>query len=421
MLNRWILVALAGFGGLLVVFALMTGAQAEAGGVGYPLDEAGFELVANGLDEPVDIAFTGLVSDTRMFVVERDGRIKIVEAGTVLTTPFLNITARVQSSGDEEGLLGLAFAPDYGTSGEFYVYYIIEGGPEAGDIRLARYSVSGDPDAANTAETEVMTIPHPVCANHNGGDLSFGPDGYLYLAPGDGGGSNDNCVNNPAYDNDAQRLNSLLGKMLRIDVTGQVSYSVPAGNPFTQTVNARPEIWAWGLRNAWRFSFDRLTGDLYIGDVGQNQYEEANFQPASSSGGENYGWRCREGQHNHLQCGTAGPYVDPIFEYDHNDGGAITGGYVYRGAEHPALDGYYFVADYVSGRFWAWRGCDSSLTSLGQLLGGANPSTFGEDPQGELYVADLNGGVYRLTGPEAPAPMPIETPIFLPLITNGTC
>ena len=425
MIRRLGWLAAATLAGLLAAGAMLAGGMnwAEAGGLTFPLDEVSFEPVVSGLDEPVDIAFTGIVTDTRKFVVERDGRIKIVQGGTVLTTTFLNITGKVDNSYAEEGLLGLAFAPDYATSGHFYVYYVIEGGGDAGDLQVSRFIVSGDPNVADDTETEILTIPHPICENHNGGDLNFGPDGYLYIGPGDGGGSNDNCGGQPANDNDAQRLNSLLGKILRINVTGVATYTVPASNPFTQTVGALPEIWAWGLRNPWRFSFDRLTGEMYIADVGQNEYEEVSLQPADSQGGENYGWRCYEGFHLHVACGQPGPFVAPILEYSHspNDDRAITGGYVYRGDDYVALNGYYFFADYISGRFWAWGGCSPAMTALGTLLGSANPSTFGQDAQGMIYVADLGGEIYRLAGPEAPPAPVLQTPIFLPLVTNGIC
>jgi glucose/arabinose dehydrogenase len=205
--------------------------------------------------------------------------------------------------------------------------------------------------------------------------------------------------------------------VLRLDVTGAATYTVPASNPFTQTVGARPEIWAWGLRNPWRFSFDRLTGDLYVADVGQGNYEEVDFQPAGSAGGENYGWRCYEGLHAHVLngCGPAGNYVFPILEYDHSEGQAITGGFVYRGDDYLALRGYYFFADAISGRFWARGGCGPVVTALGTLIGAsATPSTFGQDPAGEIYVADLAGAIYKLTGPVAPGVPPATTPTCQP-------
>jgi glucose/arabinose dehydrogenase len=234
----------------------------------------------------------------------------------------------------------------------------------------------------------------------------FGPDGYLYMAPGDG-----------AFSQNAQNTNTLLGKVLRIDVTDEITYSVPASNPFTQTVNYRPEIWAYGLRNPWRFSFDMETGEFYIADVGQEQWEEVNRQPAGSSG-QNYGWRCYEGNHtfNTSGCPISTTLTFPITEYSHALGSAIAGGYVYRGAEYPSLDGYYFFADNGSRRFWAINTANNEVTALGQMLSpGANPSTFGQDPEGEMYVADLSSGnIYKLKGPLPPPP--VQTPSFLPLL-----
>jgi glucose/arabinose dehydrogenase len=208
---------------------------------------------------------------------------------------------------------------------------------------------------------------------------------------------------------------------LRLNVSGVATYTVPASNPFTQTVGAKPEIWAWGLRNPWRLSFDRATGDLYIGDVGQGEWEEIDHQPAASHGGENYGWRCYEGTHSYnLSGGCPGPYVAPVAEYSHAEGdGAVTGGFVYRGSAYPALAGYYLYADYVSGRFWAMHTATCEVTALGKLAD--NPSSFGQDAAGELYVADLNGSIYRVVG--AP-PQPVQTPVWLPIFFSqaaATC
>jgi glucose/arabinose dehydrogenase len=360
----------------------------------------------NGFDEPVGLAFTGAISDTRMFVLERRGVIWIVQQdGDIQPTPFLSITTKVtgqQGSYPEAGLLGLAFDPGYISNGRFYVYYT----DVNGDIQLSRFGVSGNPEVANPAETPLLKIPHPVNRNHNGGQLAFGPDGYLYLGPGDGGGGGDTS-------NNAQNLAMRLGKILRINVSGVATYTVPATNPFTQTVGARPEIWALGLRNPWRFSFDRVTGDLYIGDVGQSGWEEIDHQPAASHGGENYGWRCYEGTHPYNQsAGCPGPYVSPVAEYSHDDGdGAITAGYVYRGSAYPALNGYFLYADFVSGRFWALQTTNCVSTALGHLA--ESPTSFGQDAAGELYVADLNGSIYRIVGH---APVPVQTPVWLPLL-----
>ena len=344
-----------------------------------------------------------------MFVVERAGVIRIVLTdGTVLPTPFLDINGIVNSEAyTEMGLLGLAFDPDYASNGRFYVQYsdfADEGGQaDNGNIVLARYQVSVDPNVALTTGVKLLTISHPTNKNHNGGDLSFGPDGFLYMAPGDG-----------AFSPNAQTLTNLLGKVLRLDVSTAVTYTIPASNPFTQTAGAKPEIWSYGLRNPWRFSFDQATGELYVADVGQNAWEEVNRRPAGSAGGENYGWPCYEGNHayNTLGCPAANTLTMPIFEYEHDPHVAVTGGYVYRGAAHPALNGYYFLADYGSSYFWAINTSNNAAVPLGSMLGeSANPSSFGQDPAGEVYVSDFNSGtIYVLTGPP-----PLPPVAYLPL------
>ena len=396
--------------GLAVVLGV-TGAlgllrAAEAGGNSLGADWAEYAV---GLAQPVDIAFTGIPTDTRMFVVERAGVIRIVLTdGTVLPTPFLDINGIVNSEVyTEMGLLGLAFDPDYASNGRFYVQYsdfADEGGQaDNGNIVLARYQVSVDPNVALTTGVKLLTISHPTNKNHNGGDLSFGPDGFLYMAPGDG-----------AFSPNAQTLTNLLGKVLRLDVSTAVTYTIPASNPFTQTAGAKPEIWSYGLRNPWRFSFDQATGELYVADVGQNAWEEVNRRPAGSAGGENYGWPCYEGNHayNTLGCPAANTLTMPIFEYEHDPHVAVTGGYVYRGAAHPALNGYYFLADYGSSYFWAINTSNNAAVPLGSMLGeSANPSSFGQDPAGEVYVSDFNSGtIYVLTGPP-----PLPPVAYLPL------
>ena len=396
--------------GLAVVLGV-TGAlgllrAAEAGGNSLGADWAEYAV---GLAQPVDIAFTGIPTDTRMFVVERAGVIRIVLTdGTVLPTPFLDINGIVNSEAyTEMGLLGLAFDPDYASNGRFYVQYsdfADEGGQaDNGNIVLARYQVSVDPNVALTTGVKLLTISHPTNKNHNGGDLSFGPDGFLYMAPGDG-----------AFSPNAQTLTNLLGKVLRLDVSTAVTYTIPASNPFTQTAGAKPEIWSYGLRNPWRFSFDQATGELYVADVGQNAWEEVNRRPAGSAGGENYGWPCYEGNHayNTLGCPAANTLTMPIFEYEHDPHVAVTGGYVYRGAAHPALNGYYFLADYGSSYFWAINTSNNAAVPLGSMLGeSANPSSFGQDPAGEVYVSDFNSGtIYVLTGPP-----PLPPVAYLPL------
>ncbi|MCS6781435.1 MAG: PQQ-dependent sugar dehydrogenase, partial [Geminicoccaceae bacterium] len=244
----------------------------------------------------------------------------------------------------------MAFAPDYATNGRFYVYYV----NVAGDLVIARYHVSTNPDVADVnSEQIVLTIPHPIHNNHNGGQLAFGPnDGLLYIGPGDGGSGGD-------PPNNAQNPAQLLGKLLRINVEAgnPVTYTIPTTNPFTQTSGYRGEIWALGLRNPWRFSFDRATGDLFIADVGQYAWEEVNYQPANSNGGQNYGWRCFEGNadYNTSGCGPRGNYTFPVSAYGRDQGCSVTGGYVYRGALYPNLTGRYLYSDFCSGRIWSLR------------------------------------------------------------------
>jgi glucose/arabinose dehydrogenase len=381
-----------------------------------------FQDFATGFNQPVDIAFTGLITDTRMFVVERGGVIRIVQAnGSVNATLFLDISSRVESSDyGEQGLLGLAFEPDYASTGRFYVYYTTRLNPANGSdgdiLNIARYHVSANPDIADLSETKVLTIPHPFNLNHNGGDLHFGPDGYLYAGPGDGGAAGDPPDN-------AQHTDVLLGKLLRLNVTGVATYTIPAGNPFTQTVGARPEIWAYGLRNPFRFSFDRATGALYIADVGQDSYEEVDYQPAGV-GGRNYGWHCFEGFHDYdpTDCNGVTGIISPVAEYPHSGlppdqiGNVIIGGYVYRGSQYPSLQGLYFYADNEAGNVWAMRACTWQVTPLGSLLNG--PSSFGEDPSGQLYAATLGDGIiHKLVGPTA-APLPHH--LFLPLVQGAS-
>jgi glucose/arabinose dehydrogenase len=421
------------FAGTVAAFAIILAvlpAAAQSGPSAQkqsaPTDGLGvsFQDFASGFNEPVDIAFTGLVTDTRMFVVERAGVIWIVQSnGTVNPTPFLDISSTVESQDyGEEGLLGLAFEPDYASTGRFYVYYTTRLNPDdgnAGDIlNIARYHVSTNPDIAALSETKVLTIPHPDNLNHNGGDLHFGPDGYLYAAPGDGGSSGDPPDN-------AQHKNVLLGKMLRLNVTGVPTYTIPADNPFTQTIGARPEIWAYGLRNPFRFSFDRYTGELYIADVGQDSYEEVDYQPPEA-GGRNYGWHCYEGFHdfNPGDCAGVHGLIQPVAEYAHSGpnpdqiGNVIIGGYVYRGTQYPSLQGLYFYADNGDGNVWAMQTCSWQVTALGSLLNA--PSSFGQDPSGQIYVATLGDGmIHKLVGPTLSAPLaPASLPhhLFLPLV-----
>ncbi len=349
------------------------------------------DLVAGGFVKPV--AVTGAEDGSgRLFVVEQSGKIVIVGGDT-----FLDISSRVVDTENEEGLLGLAFHPDFSTNGYFYVNYTYDvPGSTADMTRVSRFQVSAaDPDLADAgSELILLEIDQPY-DNHNGGDLHFGPDGYLYIATGDGGGSGD-----PG--DRARKLDNLLGKILRIDVDGGSPYVIPADNPFVGDGAARGEIWAYGLRNPWRFSFDRANGDLFIGDVGQGTREEIDAQPASSAGGENYGWRCMEGDQVFNQASCTGETLTlPILVYDHSLGCSVTGGFLYRG-NIGGLHGRYVFADYCSGRIWfgapgvgGWTADEWSVEGFGQ-------SSFGESDGGELYVTDRdNGTVSRFYSPGA--------------------
>jgi glucose/arabinose dehydrogenase len=345
------------------------------------------QSVATGLPNPVSITNAG---DTRLFITLQDGRVVIYDGTRVLPEPFLDIRSLV-ASGGERGLLSVAFHPRYAQNGLFYVNYT----NTAGNTVVARYSVlPQDPNRANTASAvTLLTIAQPF-ANHNGGQLQFGPDGYLYIGMGDGGSGGD-----PG--NRAQNLGDLLGKLLRLDVDSASPYAIPPSNPFRTTAGARPEIWAFGLRNPWRFSFDRVTGDLWIADVGQGTWEEIDFQPVTSIGAENYGWRRMEGSHCFnptTNCNNGSTLVLPVIEYDHDAGCSVTGGYVYRGARFPRLKGMYLYGDYCSGTIWgATLKTDGTVTSRELLRTVFYISTFGEDVTGEVYVADYNTGtLYRI-------------------------
>ncbi len=364
--------------------------------------------MAQGLSLPLFV--TSPPGDTaRIFIVEQRGpdqrgRIKILKGGVVLGPPFL--TTGTLASSNEQGLLGLAFAPDYATSGRFYVNYT----DSTGMTQIVRHTVSGNPDIANPAGTVILSIFQPF-TNHNGGWLGFGPDGYLYAATGDGGSGGD-------PDDRAQNVDSLLGKMLRLDVSG-ASYSIPPGNPFAGATPGRDEIWAFGLRNPWRPSFDRRTGDLVIADVGQSAREEIDFAPAGTGAGANYGWRCFEGSipytsSNTTPCGSCaapGCAISPVYDYDHTLGRcSITGGYVYRGCAIPDLSGQYFFADYCgrqiysgqfqNGTFVNLRDRTAELAPGGGLTIG-NITTFGEDARGEIYICDQSGQIFKIA-PKAP-------------------
>lgn len=378
-----------------------------------------FQEVIGGLDRPVYLTHAG-DSSGRLFVVEQPGRIRIVQGGNQPVT-FLDLRNRVRSpasgGGNEEGLLSVAFPPGFAQKQVFYVYYT----GRDGNNHISRFRVSANPNQADPGSEEpILLLEHPTYGNHNGGGLVFGPDGYLYIGTGDGGGSGD-------PDENAQDPTSLLGKLLRIDVESGGSqpptgahrlflpmipngegdglaqsrpYRIPAGNPYANGENAAPEVWALGLRNPWRFSFDRETGDLWIGDVGQGRFEEINHTPAPLPAGLNYGWDILEGDacfEPSSGCSEPANYNPPVLTYRHSDnnpGGcsSVTGGFVYRGEEFPTLNGFYFYADYCSGRVWAAQPQGTGWESTQLANTGYWISSFGEDQAGELYLVDLVGG-----------------------------
>ena len=349
------------------------------------------EPIISGINSPVAITHAGDGSG-RLFITLKVGEVLIYDGSQLLPTPFLDIGSLI-TSGNERGLLSVAFHPNYSANGFLYVNYT----DLNGDTVIARYQVSADPNVVDTTSAAILlTIPQPS-TNHNGGQLQFGPDGYLYIGMGDGGFGGDPL-------NNAQNPNSLLGKMLRIDVDAGSPYAIPPDNPFVSDPSAKPESWALGLRNPWRFSFDRLTGDLFIADVGQGNYEEVNFQPADSDGGENYGWRLMEGNQCYdpsTGCND-GSLTLPIIEYDHSlDNCSITGGYRYRGALYSGLAGIYFYADFCSGRIWgAFQNASGDWTTEELLDTGLSITTFGEDEGGELYLAHFSssdGTIYKVT------------------------
>ena len=361
-----------------------------------PLKTVSISLAAvvGGLPSPIGVS--SAPGDPRLFVIGQAGRIVIVRSGKVAGT-FLDISTRMSCCG-ERGLLGLAFHPQYASNGRFFVRYT----DPAGDVRVSEFRVSSNPDVADaTSETILLTIPHPNYGNHNGGRIVFGPDGYLYIGTGDGGSGGD-------PNNHGQSLATLLGKMLRIDVdhtSGAKPYAIPAANPFAGRPGALPEIFSYGLRNPYSFSFDRLTGDLWIGDVGQDAWEEVDRAPASAGGGAgiDYGWSVMEGNHCYKPatgCDTAG-LTPPLAEYAHGAGDsigcAIIGGYVYRGSAHPELYGRYFFGDECSGHVWDVSAA-GPLTQTPQLLmsSGVQIDGWGEGADGELYVVASNGSLYRL-------------------------
>lgn len=387
------------FGGVgFLMFLSHSPAVTAQGGVGWPV--ISLTKFVGGVSQPVHITHAGDGSG-RIFVVERAGQIRLISNGVLSTTIFLNIQSKVQDSGSEEGLLSVAFPPDYASKKRFYVYYT----NTSGNLVIARYGLLNDNQADPNSEQVVLTISHPNFSNHNGGQLVFGPkDGYLYAGIGDGGSGGDPNGN-------GQNPGAFLGKILRLDVeTGNpTSYTIPPTNPFTQTGTHRGEIWALGVRNPWRFSFDRQTGDLYSGDVGQNIYEEINFQ-AASGGGQNYGWKIMEGAHcfQSNNCNQTGLTL-PVAEYSHADGCSVTGGFVYRGSIFPQMQGIYFYGDYCSGKIWGLKFAGGSWQNTELLDSPHNISTFGEDEAGNLYLTSYDTNeIYQV--------IDLTKRVYLPLV-----
>ncbi|MFQ5740576.1 MAG: PQQ-dependent sugar dehydrogenase [Acidobacteriota bacterium] len=366
-------------------------APVAAAGDAIEWPQISVESIAGGLINPTNVVNAGDGSN-RLFVTELEGRVRVLEGGTLLAPPFLDITDRVLLLDTGQGLLGLAFPPEYGSKGYFYVDYT----NLAGDSVVSRFHLlAGDPNQADPDSEEiVLTINHPfpLTRDHWGGQLAFGPkDGFLYISMGDGDA--------PGA---AQETRSLLGKILRIDVespAGSSSFVIPPTNPFVGLRSHRNAIWALGLRNPWRFSFDRFRGDLYLGDVGENDWEEIDFQPAASSGAENYGWDIMEGAHCFLPptgCDQTGLTL-PVWEYDHSEGCSVTGGFVYRGLTYPRMAGIYIYGDFCNGRIWGLQKVDSIWQNALLLESALALSSFGEDEAGELYLVSFGGGeVFRI-------------------------
>ena len=351
-------------------------------------DPNGFDWVqvSDGFSQPLLLTHAGDGSG-QLFVVEQGGKIWVLENGVMLPEPFLDIESQVGSEGNEQGLLGLVFHPDYEQNGIFYVDYT----DLSGDTVVSRFQISSDPNLADAGSEQIILQVDQPHANHNGGNIVFGPDGYFYIGLGDGGTQGDPNGN-------GQSLETLLGKILRIDVNVGSPYAIPADNPFTNG-GGPGEVWAYGFRNPWRFNFDGATGDVYIGDVGQNQWEEIDFLPSGALGGSNFGWNYFEGTHAYEGSPPEeASLIPPVAEYEH--GGSrcsVTGGYVYRGAALPAWQGVYIYADYCSGEiFGLVQHADGSWEN--QILYDTSflITSFGADEAGELYVIDRGGGIYQL-------------------------
>jgi glucose/arabinose dehydrogenase len=436
------------------LFALIVGTDATTGLANSPVDtavnanEASPHLIltpfAGGFNSPVGIVGS---RDGRLFVLEREGVIRtVLPDGSIFLEPFLDISARVDASSSEEGLLGLALHPDFASNGYFYLNYV----NTTLGVRRTRISRFKLTEALNLADPEseeiFLTIEQPF-GNHNGGHILFGPDGFLYIPLGDGGGGGD-----PG--NRAQDVNTLLGKIARIDIDsnsgvaadcvglGSGNYRVPAGNPMVDgSGGACDEMWDLGLRNPWRASFDRKSGDLYIGDVGQNSWEEIDYHPADILPGQNFGWRCYEGNHpfNTIDCGPGASYTSPIFEYSQEGNGcSVIAGYVYRGRRFPAIEGHFFLTDYCSGNFWELvpNGSGSWNSVMHANLRAFGYVAFGEGCDGELYLANIDdGAIYRLgvegesarptaahtLAAQAPNTIQLESWLYLPILLSDGC
>ena len=387
--------------GLLVLLGLLAGVPAGAAPGSFITT---VPIITSGLSDPIGITNAG-DGTGRLFILEQQGRIRIWTGSALLTTPFLNIVSLTgcPTSCGERGLLGLAFHPSYETNGFFYVYYTRS---SDGAITVARYHVSTNPNVADAASALVLlTIPHPR-GNHNGGNLAFGPDGFLYMGTGDGGDGGD-------PDENGQNNTTLLGKLLRIDVNGTSTtpprnYAIPPDNPFAGATPGADEVWAYGLRNPWRFSFDRLTGDLLIGDVGQGAWEEIDFQAAGAAGGRNYGWDCREGAHaftdtnGDMNAGCPGPvpFTEPVMEYSHSLGCSVTGGFVSRNLPSHSMYGNYFFGDFCSGRIWRGvPGAPGTFTRTDVSDTAFGITSFGEDENGRMYLTDSSGDTVQWLSP----------------------
>lgn len=370
----------------LVLFSLMCLSRLIVCGQNVTPLSVSFEDVYSGLNGPVGLYHCG---DDRLFILEKNvGQIEIIDTLGNYVGTFLDVGGLL-SSGSERGLLGMAFDPDYSETGRFYINYT----NSSGNTVIARYTVSANPNQANSGSAEILlTISQPF-GNHNGGHIAFGPDGFLYIGMGDGGSAGD-----PG--NRAQNLNDRLGKMLRIDVSGNSGYSVPASNPFVGVPNTQSEIWASGLRNPWKFSFDKNTGDLWIADVGQNLWEEVNVVPATSVGGENYGWRCFEGNasYNSAGCNDGTGMTFPVAVFSHSSPTSfcsISGGVVYRGSKYPAMQGKYFFTDYCNGSLYMLDGSIENGYAIVNLgAAGTAITAIQEDSAGEIYIV-MQGGTIR--------------------------